>query len=811
MTTTSEPLTCRFSTASTPVLGRGVIRLLGILLAALPLQSRGAPFPFTIAGDRFLYNGTSVFLNVISYQPLEPGQPVDGTIRIGRVEDDLRRWRGLLGDEPLVIRVYAQPTAGNPIRMPRQFYDGVRDLGAWIIRDIYFDEVFWGASAVDNGKKNIDAVIAEMTNNAALDRVLAWEIGNEFTNTARWADLPAFLTAMRDCITNRVDSINRAQGTAFSKWVTWDSWPPYDLLRTDGNPVVADLNFYSINAYSYEPARMRDHQGGAGTGTPYAGYLAALKERLGGKPMVVSETGLTDSPGTDPNHARFKSYAPAYRKGGLTAAQVAEGLEDRYWDARLAGAAGCCVFEWNDEWHKQGNPDQCEDNHPEEHFGLISFATNPTVRACSKLQADTIRDLFSARFHRPAVPCVTGLWASATSVASTGAVTILALTSGDPAQLRFRWEMSRGYGAGSSNRLDFYAGGRALGPATVTAIAADRAGNVSTASTAIAIAPGGNAGIQLLTLGNGPNSQAVASGVVSNVDLTAFKLVCYIHTDQYYLQPYADMTAIWIRPDGYWWTPVDNRYDGSLWTWLVPRAYDPPLSTSGPPPSFAAYATLPGRNDLDNDLLPDAWEVSMLTTTNRDRWDDPDSDGADNLEEFLAGTLPQTPDNDSDHDGLPDNWERQFFGRLVYSAADDPDGDGLANTNEWRMGLSPTKKAKDRDGDGLPDRWEESVFGTLAVAPGDRFSGSLTALDAYQAGFARPVITNLLRNTSEIIFGCGSALSGVVYQVLEATNLIGGRWSPVGGTVTAGSASVSMQVDVPATSCVFRCVGVSPP
>ena len=62
--------------------------------------------------------------------------------------------------------------------------------------------------------------------------------------------------------------------------------------------------------------------------------------------------------------------------------RVAEGLADRYWDAKLAGAAGWGVFEWNDEWHKQGEPSVQHDGDTEEYFGLLGFgAVSAPARA----------------------------------------------------------------------------------------------------------------------------------------------------------------------------------------------------------------------------------------------------------------------------------------------------------------------------------------------------------------------------------------------------------------------------------------------
>jgi len=59
--------------------------------------------------------------------------------------------------------------------------------------------------------------------------------------------------------------------------------------------------------------------------------------------------------------------------------------------------------------------------------------------------------------------------------------------------------------------------------------------------------------------------------------------------------------------------------------------------------------------DADGDGMADAWEIANLGGTNAQPGDDPDADGASNLQEFNALTDPQNPDTDGD--GYPDGTE----------------------------------------------------------------------------------------------------------------------------------------------------------
>ncbi len=688
-------------------------------------------FPFSIDGAQFLRDGSPTFLNVLSYQPLEPGQPITGEIREARVQEDLRRWAEYaVGSDTVALRVYAQPTATYPVRMPQSFYDGLRDLDMWVIRDIYF-----GSLDVAAGRTAIDAVIAETEAVGGFDRVIAFEIGNEFAAGPGMSvgQIESFISTMAAHIKARMAEPGRE---GFSDWVTWASWPPADVLRTDGPRIVpAGLDYRSYNAYSYEPYRIRYHQAGPGTGSPYAGYLAALAEYHPGVPVVIAETGLADSPSIHPNHAQFAPWAPQYRKGGLAGEQVAEGLADRYWDARLSGSvAGIGFFEWNDEWHKTGQPAVRNDD-PEEYFGLLRFdagAAPGTYEARSKFQQETIRELYSLSHTTGSVT----LSADDASVGPDATTTVRAtVPPGLTGPLRYRWEVDRGVVVGQGDTAEFYAGGQALGDATVTVVVIDAAGQAGIASTTVAVEPPAGPGIEILTLGTG-----VASGRVSNVDLDQYKLASWIEIGgARYVQPYTDMTSLWVGPDGYWWTEFHNAGAGKLCMYLVPQSYQPvglPFDT--PPPGNVAGAALAGINDSDNDLLLDSWEIATFTHLDVTGFDDSDGDGANNLDEHLTGGSATVANDDSDGDGLFDYWERLYFGRLSFDGAADPDGDGLDNETEEGLATHPGRASTDADRDGLPDAWELRRLGSRLLEPGDTLRPGRTALDFYE--LAAPVL-----------------------------------------------------------------------
>ena len=670
--------------------------------AAVCLATTGAgadpPHSFGIDNGMITRDGAPVFFNMIGYHPYEPGQDIGEALRPERLNADLEYWRAYaLGSDPVAVRLYPQVSA----QIPGSFYDGLRDLGFFVVRDIYFDEEHMD---LEDAKRRTDAVLQEVADAGAGDLVLAWEIGNECRG--RGPGLADFLTQMSTYIRTRVPQV---VGPDVSTWVTWASYPGHDTLWTDPYDYVVapdcfDLN--ACNAYSYWPERLRDHQAGPVTGTPYAGYLATLKASDPGKPLIISECGYSDSPAGSPppEQACLRPTYPCYRYGGLTTEQAAEALEARYWDARLSGTiSGFDLFEWNDEWRKGGNPD-VQDPMPEQHFGVMRFeeVAPGEYQLQPKPQEAVLRRLYTLDFDESLVQSldashdeVTGRWSVSAVLADDVTGTV-----------HMRWETERGFVLGSST-VDtsltktatalFRTGDRRpyLGSARVTAIAVSADGRAD--YDAVTISPVGplplEASIELLTFSEGDVGWARASGRVRDVDLDVCKLIVYVKTNRLYVQPYAAMKDIFIDASGYWWTNVGNLYDGELCCWLVPREFEPPdqAPLGWEPDAFLAFASMAEANDVDADLLPDDWEVGLWGDIGRyGRYDDPDEDWSYNLEEFLAGTSPDTPD-DSDGDGLWDAFEFHYFGTLLQGPADDPDGDGTANAGELARGTDPSR------------------------------------------------------------------------------------------------------------------------
>jgi hypothetical protein len=102
------------------------------------------------------------------------------------------------------------------------------------------------------------------------------------------------------------------------------------------------------------------------------------------------------------------------------------------------------------------------------------------------------------------------------------------------------------------------------------------------------------------------------------------------------------------------------------------------------------------------------------------------------------------PDGDIDNDYLPDDWEIEHFGNLNESAMNDTDNDGLTNLEEYQEGTDPN--LADTDGDGISDGDEvEAGTNPLVAETGSDFLSQYGLVLAVIIGLIIP-LKNLARN-----------------------------------------------------------------
>ena len=134
--------------------------------------------------------------------------------------------------------------------------------------------------------------------------------------------------------------------------------------------------------------------------------------------------------------------------------------------------------------------------------------------------------------------------------------------------------------------------------------------------------------------------------------------------------------------------------------------------------------------DSDDDGLPDWWEMKYFQDLDQEDFDDPDSDGDDNITEYENGTDPmvdeggQENDDDRDGDGLSNDDEVNIHG----TDPDDPDSDddGLADGHE----VGYTYMFESFEADEFRDDWTLGGDGLWTTATDSAYDETSSAKSA---------------------------------------------------------------------------------
>ncbi|MCK4797377.1 MAG: hypothetical protein KAT05_08345 [Spirochaetes bacterium] len=292
--------------------------------------------------DGWIYvNDEKFFVRGIGYSPCRPmtnpGEPVD--IRL--IEKDfqlikeagfntLRTW-GPMGKEWLDLA---------------QKYDLKVIQGIWIDpnRDEYSDKAYINSS--------INEVKRVVKYSRKYDNILMYLVINE----------PHIGAILNTGVSETLKFFKKLRKTAKSL----DPNRPVTFTPCVADEFLEDYSFWDViayNVYMYGPFTRSD--GALG----YRGYIESLKKRFApDKPLIITEFGLPVSP----------AGPGKFGYGGNTLEEQKEGVLYMYNELIQAGATGCCVFEWIDEWWKSGEPHK-HNKLPEEWFGIMAIkgAGNP--------------------------------------------------------------------------------------------------------------------------------------------------------------------------------------------------------------------------------------------------------------------------------------------------------------------------------------------------------------------------------------------------------------------------------------------------
>ncbi|HBH97889.1 MAG TPA: hypothetical protein DDX89_08975 [Candidatus Omnitrophica bacterium] len=302
-----------------------------------------------IRGEWILVDGEPFLVKGVGYSPYRPGQrPPKSPVSLEVMASDFQRIReGGFN----TIRTWA-PLSPEQLAL-------AHDHGLMVLQGLWIDQ------HADYGSASFQAMMRDLIHREAKramgsPAVLAFIVGNELSPHHVYT---IGLDATEGLLRLAARSVKELDP---ARLVSYANWPELPFLDHSMLDVV------SFNVYPYKPANVSHSFG-------FRGYVEHLKRsQARDKPLLITEVGLSASPQA--------SSQSGY--GGLTPEAQARQVLD-VWDAVFqARAQGACVFEWNDEWWKQGDRLDDESAHdpddPEEWFGMQEFASadqlEPTPR-----------------------------------------------------------------------------------------------------------------------------------------------------------------------------------------------------------------------------------------------------------------------------------------------------------------------------------------------------------------------------------------------------------------------------------------------
>ncbi|MDD5492193.1 MAG: hypothetical protein PHV60_05885, partial [bacterium] len=228
--------------------------------------------------------------------------------------------------------------------MPAEFYKQARAHNLKIIQGVWFDQGptdFQDAAFKAGVQADIKNMIDNFHSRDGVDYsadILFLNIGNEFvedsvsaTNVAHpeitsysgtYISAPTGSKATECFLAEICDYAVKYEVSTYGTrhYISHSTWSPVSPSLMD----TAFLDIISFNIYSYWPDWMLTYPGGSTTGTPYQGYIEAMKQRYATKPFYISEFGYSTAP-LKPDTACVSEQ------------EQAEGIKARWLDITPAG------------------------------------------------------------------------------------------------------------------------------------------------------------------------------------------------------------------------------------------------------------------------------------------------------------------------------------------------------------------------------------------------------------------------------------------------------------------------------------------
>lgn len=353
--------------------------------------------------DYVYTNGSRFFIKGMSYSPYYPGENPGEYPKKADIKKDLRMMREAHVNTVMLYWI-----------RPEVLYRTCRELGLRVIQGLSLDETddFQNIRFKKRMMVRIRYLVDFIHSNGFSDVILCYFIGGEldpfsikasnYKNkkmkpySSLYFKTGRKLNSAESFLQEMADYLREYEKTTYGRTniISHINWPYGEhLLNTD----FLDMALFDV--YSYWPPRVENFPaGGSRTGTAYQGYLEDLKSRYRNTPVLISEFGYSTAPEDDLAAVSEKEQAAL--------------LTDRWTDILTAQVpfAGGCVFEWNDEWWKQGkgaepvsrqeDPRSHEKDDYEEWFGVagIDGPSFADYRVRMKPAYDSVKGMYSPSF-----------------------------------------------------------------------------------------------------------------------------------------------------------------------------------------------------------------------------------------------------------------------------------------------------------------------------------------------------------------------------------------------------------------------------
>ncbi len=319
-----------------------LISFLGLVWGSGSLaQEEVSPKRVEIKGDWFYVDGDRYLVKGVGYSPWRPNElPWKNPVPLDRMEADFKKIKAAGFN---TLRTWT-PLSPEALQLANE-YSLMVIQGIYLNQSTDYKSENYLQYCIDKVKKEIrffkdqpNVLMVLVANEPPIEKVV--KSGLKVTEQ--------FLEEIVEAAKKEAPHIP----------ISFSNWTQLSFLDTSYADCAA------FNVYMSKPVTIR-------SATGYLPFLRWLKSNHAEKkPMVVTEFGLAVNPSGDGGFSEF----------GNSLSEQSRGLIYMWRQVLASGAAGGCVFEWNDEWWKNYEVPGDENKHDddsEEWYGLINIDNDP--------------------------------------------------------------------------------------------------------------------------------------------------------------------------------------------------------------------------------------------------------------------------------------------------------------------------------------------------------------------------------------------------------------------------------------------------